>query len=130
MSIIDRVIAFIKSSSGPSERATERDGLLSYAGEWHAVALGGGLGVYAALTQDPQLMVALLGLSLGLGSAGEARRQLRKALSKIGGDGESSGLGQVVREPWYSAGAGLAGWLIGGGVTRVSELVDVITALV
>lgn len=41
----------------PNESDTERDGVLSYAGEWHALAIGAGLGIFAAATMNEVVFV-------------------------------------------------------------------------
>lgn len=44
LTILDRIIHFVKQAGAPSEEATERDGFLSYKSETHALGAGLGLG--------------------------------------------------------------------------------------
>lgn len=103
--MIDKIKEWFKVHSRKTEAQTDRDGFLSYAGEFHALAIGLGIGMYAAISKDPELVKAMLAISLGLGGSSEAKRRVRNALDKAGVEekGESA-IGEVVREPWYAAG--------------------------
>lgn len=49
----------------PTESGTDRNGLLSYAGEWHGLAVGAFLGVLAGATQNPAIFLVAIGLIAG-----------------------------------------------------------------
>lgn len=111
--MIDKIINWFKVYSRKEEEATERDGFLSYAGEFHALTIGIGLGIYSGFYKEPGVMAAVVGMSFGLGVAGSAQRRLRKALEKAGSPKElSSVIGEMRREPWYSVGGALIGFVM------------------
>lgn len=96
---------------GPTEDSTSRDGLLSYAGEWHALVIGLGTGLAAGATGTWMLAVVVATAALGL------------EVAKVAGQTPTAGkaLGEVRREPWYALGGlslgAVAGVLLvhGGG---------------
>lgn len=51
--------------SAPTESSTEYDGFLSYAAEWHSLAIGSFLGLASVLAQSPELAALLLAHALG-----------------------------------------------------------------
>ena len=81
--------------TAPSESKSKRDGLLSYAVEWHAVIIGLAVGVTAGLTQRWELAGIAVGLVLGIRAAPGKLSQLR-------------------REPWYALGGLVIG--LGAGI--------------
>lgn len=90
---------------GPTEASTSRDGVLSYAGEWHALVIGAGAGLAAAATGTWVLVVVVAGASLGL----EVARRSPSTVEK----GTLPWVGEVRKEPWYALGGLLAGVPIG-----------------
>lgn len=84
-------IAGLELPDAPKEEATERDGLLSYAGEWHALVIGLVVGTVATLTGHYVLMVVVVGAALGL-SLGRRCGTTRRVPA----------LGEIRREPWYA----------------------------
>jgi|APHM01.1.fsa_nt_gi hypothetical protein len=80
-----------------SESATERDGFLSSRSEWHAVAIGAGVGFVSALNTGKDgawLLLILAGLALGA-------RQL-----------DIGPLGGLSREPHYGLAAAVIAFLL------------------
>jgi len=89
----------VELPDGPTEESTERDGLLSYAGEWHALLVGAGAGLAAAVTGTWVLVGVVATAALGL------------EVSRVMGTTPKAGkaLGEVRREPWYALGGVLLG---------------------
>lgn len=87
---------------GRSESDTERNGLLSYAGEWHALILGLLAGITSGVTGEPALAMTVAGYVFG----------------------ESKGNGKAFREiksePWYAAGGVIIGYIISPVVKTVT----------
>lgn len=111
--MIDKIKDWFKVYSRQSESQTERDGFLSYAGEFHAITIGIAIGAYAAISKDPLLVKAMFGLALGLGAMSGSQRRLRKALRKTGAPEKlESAIGEVRREPWYSAGGTILSFIV------------------
>jgi hypothetical protein len=81
-------VAGIELPDATNESGTERDGVLSYAGEWHALLVGLSVGLVAAVTGQVLLLGVVAAVALGL----EAGKRKSKAL------------GEVHREPWYALG--------------------------
>lgn len=80
------------------EGATGRDGLLSYAGEWHALLIGLGAGFASAAAGRYDLAVAVVAVALGGSGAEAAKRKLQG----------KDVVAETSAEPWYSiAGVGL-----------------------
>ena len=98
----------LRRLSSAREAATERDGFLSYAGEFHAAVIGLGVGASSAVVQEPVVAASVVLATFGLRGAGRARRQLKK-VGKPGID--ESALNEIRREPWYATGATLAGYI-------------------
>lgn len=79
----------------PTESASERNGVFSYAGENHSFVLGAGVGFVSAATGTFSLATLLVGVALGETKAnGKALREIQS-------------------EPWYAVGGLLAGVLAG-----------------
>lgn len=76
----------------PTEADSQRDGVLSYALEWHALIMGLGAGLASGLAQRPELLVLVVGVALGIKAA--PTKKLR----------------QLKREPWYAIGGTLIGY--------------------
>lgn len=81
----------------PRESDTERDGFLSYATEWHSLAIGSASGLVGGLTYGTPtepvglaIMAAVVATALGL--------SVGKRLSK-------KAAREVSKEPWYAVGA-------------------------
>jgi hypothetical protein len=100
-----RVLDWLRAMAAPREAASDRDGVLSNRREVHAVLLGAGGGVVAAVVGQPALLGPVIGASLGLEVGGRLSAKVRKELR---------------REPWYGIGAALlayaATWLAGVSV--------------
>lgn len=86
----------------PNESDTERDGLLSYATEWHALIVGGATGLYAGYTANPHLYFVVLAVALGIIGA-----------KRFGPTDRVRALGEVAAEPWYAL-AGLSAMFMVG----------------
>lgn len=100
----------MKLPDAETEGGSKRNGVLSYAKEWHAVALGVASGVFAPFAAT----AAFAGVALGLTGV--------KTLNpKVGR--------QIKKEPWYA----LSGSLIGTGIDALFGLTgtvpDVLTGL-
>lgn len=73
----------VKDASAPTEAASERDGLLSYRGEWHAAGFGVGVGFAVAAAGDLRLLGPLVA-AIAYGAKGQTLlsadliRELRK----------------------------------------------------
>lgn len=84
----------------PTEAASEYDGFLSYATEWHAAGIGGAAGLVAALSYGTALQPAGLAIAVAVVAA---------ALGISVGKRVSTRVAAEVRdEPWYALGALLA----------------------
>ena len=79
--------------TAPTESDSARDGLLSYAVEWHALIIGLATGVVTALTRRWELAGVVVAIVLTVRAAPGKLSQLR-------------------REPWYA----LGGLVIGIGI--------------
>lgn len=85
---------------GATEADTERDGLLSYAKEWHALIIGLGIGITLGLAG----IALTTSVALGLLGLDKARQKLgRKAVINL------------KAEPWY----GIGGSIIGTATTKL-----------
>lgn len=86
---------------GATEADTERNGVLSYAGEWHALLLGIGAGLVVAMTGRWEFAALVVAVALGVQAAPTPR------------------LRELTSEPWCAIGGLLIGMVIGcvmGGV--------------
>lgn len=72
-------------ADAPTESDSERDGLLSYSKEWHALTVGLTAGLVAGATGTWTLAVAVVAMALAVRAAPGPLSQLR-------------------REPWYALG--------------------------
>ena len=128
--IIQRIKKFLQVHSRAKESETPRNGVLSYAGEFHSLAIGAAIGVYAAIQNQPELVAAMIAVTLGLGASSSAMRRLKKALKKSGAGGFKNALGEVRREPWYTM-AGLAiGYTVGQwNITAMYQVVEAVQTL-
>jgi hypothetical protein len=88
----------------PTEEASERDGFLSYAVEVHALGLGVGAGMTAALTGRWEIVGVTGSVALGVGGAAVSSAPVAR---------------NITREPWYFLG-GLAVGLVAGAAIRVA----------
>lgn len=89
----------IDEMDAPTEDESERNGFLSYAGEWHAATIGIGVGLAAALHGRPEFLAVLVATTLGL--AGADRLKGRRTARELR------------REPWYGIGASLLAYVVG-----------------
>lgn len=105
-----RVLRFFKRRSAPNEDATEYDGFLSYAGEWHALIIGLGTGFTAAVAGQPIVLAGLFTVALGISGVDLG--------VKFRGRGVAH---ELRREPWYAVGGGLVAYVGMGG--RLAEIV-------
>jgi hypothetical protein len=81
-----------------TEAGTDRDGVLSYAGEWHALIVGLAAGFVALQTGFEMLLVVVAAAALGI-----------EAGKRAGSTSTVKALGEVRREPWYALGGLLVG---------------------
>jgi hypothetical protein len=88
----------------PTEDGTERDGFLSYAKEWHALAIGFGAGLAGSATGRWELLAVVAMLALGLGGASRVSKTV--AIN-------------VKKEPWYALGGLIFGAVLGIAATTV-----------
>lgn len=106
MGFVDRVRRFLRGADAGSEAESQRDGLLSYASEWHALLAGGAAGVVAAFVETPELAVAAAVVALGWAGADRFR-----------GRGVAS---ELQREPWYGIGGVALGYVLGYALAAVA----------
>jgi len=107
-----RILRFFKRRSAPNEDASEYNGFLSYAGEWHALVIGLSTGFTAAVLARPVLLAGLFGVALGI-----------KGIQRVKFRGRGV-VHELRREPWYACGGGLLAYVAAGG-----PLVEVASAL-
>jgi len=94
---------------GAREQDTPRGGFLSYAGEWHSLAVGLGAGIAAGTTGRWELAAVVVALALGM-EAGKVK----------GADPSAPVVGEVRREPWYGLGGVVIGVVFGVLVSGTS----------
>jgi hypothetical protein len=97
--MIEPIVRFVRGATAPSESDSARNGLLSYAVEWHAVIVGFAVGLVAGLTQRWELAGAAVAIILSVRAAPGKLSQLR-------------------REPWYALGGLLLG-MIGASIPAI-----------
>lgn len=85
----------IELPDGATEEETSRDGFLSYAVEWHALAVGLAAGLAAGATGSFEILGVIVAVTVGIRAA--PVKPLR----------------QLKREPWYALGGVVIGFLIG-----------------
>lgn len=90
----EAVMGFIFGATRSEERFSDRDGLLSYATEWHAAIIGLGAGLGLGIPGVAAITATALGLKVG------KRISTRKAIREL------------TQEPWYGIGGSLIGWFI------------------
>lgn len=71
---------------GPTEESTERDGILSYSKEWHALIIGLVTGLFVGLSGSYEIGAFVSAIALGVKVA------------------PSKKLKQLRKEPWYALG--------------------------
>lgn len=98
----------VRQAGAPSESSTSRDGVLSWSAETHALALGLGSGLVAALSGEIGALSLVVGVALGR--------------TRLPTDADQH-LRDAAREPAYAAGGGVVGWLLGGPVGALVGLV-------
>lgn len=103
----------IPDPSAPSEEDTEYDGFLSYAAEWHALTIGMGVGLTAALLfalgfVDLAVLITTAIVFTALGMELEDYVLTKKL------DLDRKVVRDVSKEPWYAIGGVIIGWI--GGV--------------
>jgi hypothetical protein len=127
--MIKALLRFLRVHSRGKESETPRDGFLSYAGEFHALAVGIAVGAYAGINDQPELFAAMIGVALGIKTGSAATKRIKKALKETGSGGFRNALAEVRREPWYTIlGLGI-GYTAGSwDLTAIFEVVDVIQA--
>ncbi|MFC7131647.1 MULTISPECIES: hypothetical protein [Salinibaculum] len=92
--------------SRKTEKQTENDGFLSYAGEWHSLTLGLSVGGSSAITGTPEIAATVAMVALGYKGA--------SAMPNVGKKKEkASVVGEIQREPWYATGGVVLGF-VGG----------------
>lgn len=107
------LLRWLKRRSAGTEDATEYDGFLSYAGEWHALIIGLSTGFSAAVLGQPVLLAGLFVVALGISGADLG--------IKFEGRGVTH---ELRREPWYACGGGLVAYVGMGG--RLMEIVSAV----
>jgi hypothetical protein len=95
--VLGRLRSFIDTGTALSESESERDGLLSYAVEWHVLIVDLAVGMVAGLTGCWELAGVAVAIVLGVRSAPGRLAQLR-------------------REPWYALGGLVIGLFLTIGV--------------
>ena len=90
----DRLATFIAGATRSREKYSDRNGLLSYATEWHALIIGLGAGLGLGIPGVAAITATALGLKIG------KRISTRKAIEEL------------TKEPWYGIGGSLIGWFI------------------
>jgi hypothetical protein len=110
--MIKKLKQLARRYSRKTEKQTEYDGFLSYAGEYHSLTLGLSVGFSSAVTQAPEVAATVVLVALGYKSA--------SAMPNVGKKREkSSVVGEIRREPWYAAGGVLLGFAAGLVVSTV-----------
>jgi len=102
--MIRKLVAWLKRRSAPREDSEEYDGVLSYAGEWHALIIGLGTGFTAATLGQPILLAGLFAVALGIEGVEIGKRFTGRGVAN-----------ELRREPWYAAGGGLISYVLMGG---------------
>lgn len=104
--------AALSDSSGPREADTERNGFLSYAGEWHALTIGLSVGAASAIVGKPEIAAAVVLVAVGFKPAA-ALLHAGKAVT-LAALGQTTGPNALVedlrREPWYAGGGVVVGY--------------------
>lgn len=103
MGVIERLLSRLPDA--PTEDGTKYDGILSYAKEWHAAAIGTAAGVLSAalwLTNSP--VSALLTMGAITMVALDVERRARKYGIKVPEIRSKTARVQIRREPWYALG--------------------------
>ncbi|PSP38294.1 hypothetical protein BRC71_06365 [Halobacteriales archaeon QH_7_65_31] len=103
-SIVQRIRTWAMryAPDGAREGDTARGGFLSYAGEWHSLAVGLAAGFAAAATGRWELAAIPVALAFGL-----------EAVKLPGADPSAPVVGEVRREPWYALGGDTIGVAVG-----------------
>lgn len=100
----------IELPDGATEADTDRDGVLSYAGEYHALVVGAGAGLAAGATGKWELAVVVASAALGV----EAARRSKSTVENP----RLPAIGEIRREPWYACAGLLVGALVGALLGR------------
>lgn len=104
------VMSLIFGASRAKERFSDRNGLLSYATEWHALIIGLGSGLGLGVPGVAAIVATALGLQ------GSKRISSRKAIEEL------------TSEPWYGIGGSLIGF-VGHHFDVLATVFDLITSL-
>ncbi|MCD2199076.1 hypothetical protein LPA44_04075 [Halobacterium sp. KA-4] len=102
-------LQWLKRRSASTEDAHEYDGVLSYAGEFHALLIGFAAGFASSALGQPMILAGLFVVALGIKGVDLGKR--------FAGRGVRS---ELKREPWYGIGGGLIGWAAGAVATGVA----------
>jgi hypothetical protein len=102
--VIERLLEAVSGATAPTEADSERDGLLSYSKEWHALIVGFGAGMVAGLSGSWELAVTVVAMTLAMRAAPGPLKQLR-------------------REPWYALGGVVTGTGFGVVLSTVAASV-------
>ncbi|WP_135830649.1 hypothetical protein [Halorussus halobius] len=111
MTLVDSLVAVIKSAGQPTEADSQRDGFLSYKSESHALGLGLAAGFFATAHGETRLL-ALVYAAAVYGRSVEANSGQRRRLWT-----------DIRTEPHYALGGAVAGSAFGilaGWVTRLA----------
>lgn len=98
--MIQKIMKWIHESTRKEEEYSERDGAFSYAGEYHALIIGLGMGVYSGITGDIGAMATLIGVALGVSGVGKLPQFAENVV------------GEVRKEPWYTVGGVLGSYIV------------------
>ncbi|PSP80181.1 hypothetical protein BRC81_03035 [Halobacteriales archaeon QS_1_68_20] len=101
--MLNRLLERFRGADAPTEDDSDRDGVFSYAGEYHAAVIGLGAGFAAAILARPEIAGAVIAVALGTPTA-------NKVVGKLRGRGV---VRELRREPWYGVGATLVGYGLG-----------------
>jgi hypothetical protein len=112
MKLLKQLIEFLKQRSGGTEQDTEYNGVLSYAGEWHALIIGLAAGIVAIYTHQPMVAIGVMGVALGLKGVGKLAGPLKGQYV----------VEEITSEPWYACGGVLVGWVVAAVYTGAGIL--------
>jgi len=100
MSVLEAIIAFLKTAGQPTEADTNRDGAFSYKSETHAAGLGIAAGFASTAHGDTRLLGVVYAAAV-YGKSQEANGQRRRLWQ------------DVRKEPHYAVGGVVTGSILG-----------------
>lgn len=102
---IDRLMRLVRGADAPTEAGSERDGVLSYAAEWHALEVG----LFVGLSGQWPLIAALAAFSVGGAAMGQRLRDVQHVRDAAREPGYASA-GVVAGLAIHSAAVGVPAW--------------------